>query len=84
MANVTKARPTKRRLPSRPRKSDFTNSRTVRLALPPEFILLCERQDTTPEFVLNCFIEDACHQEGANATRVLARLYYLHALLRSP
>ena len=34
--------------------------RTIQLALPPEFVALCERDATTPETVLRGFIADLC------------------------
>ena len=38
----------------------MTRRRTVKLALPPEFIALCRRDQVAPETVLRGFIADLC------------------------
>ena len=63
--------------------------RTVTLKLPPEFIALCEHDDTTPEVVLRGFIGDLCgimnwannpradgYSSNGSDEREMARAYY--------
>lgn len=38
----------------------MSRRRTVKIALPPEFIALCERDQVSPETVLRGFIGDLC------------------------
>lgn len=49
-----------RPVPKRPTKDDFTNPRLAKLLLPPEFILRCEIDGTTPEAVLDAFVANVC------------------------
>lgn len=48
----------------------MSRRRTVKIALPPEFIALCERDQVAPEVVLRGFIADLCGLVSwANAPR---------------
>ena len=57
-------------------ESDLTDPRPAELMLPPEFILRCEIDGTTPETVIGSFIADVCTPDTTKVGRELARAYY--------